>query len=110
LTTTEILEDAASEFNNSIVNSIEPSGGHFQNNNYIWQGNGSLEPTVYLTKEDAAASHSDWDFRSGIAFGVAAGTGVAFVQEENNPLLTIFGNFFGLPWSRLRRKKHGPVS
>jgi hypothetical protein len=57
-----------------------------------------------LANQDAAASHSEWDFRSGIAFGVAAGTGVAFAQEENNPLLRALGSFFSFRWLRKRPK------
>ncbi len=94
LTTTEILEDVRSELENATVNSIVPSDGHLQDFSYVWQENGSLEPTINLTNQDTAASHSEWDFLSGIAFGVAAGTGVAFVQEENNPLVGALGPGF----------------
>jgi hypothetical protein len=104
LTVTEILENVQSEFNNAIVNNIVPSDGHLMNSSYVWQANGILEPTMNLTNQDATASHSAWDFRSGIAFGVAAGTGVAFIQEENNPLLSMIGRFFSLIWLRVRRK------
>ena len=69
LTTTEILEDVRSELENATVNSIVPSDGHLQDFSYVWQENGSLEPTINLTNQDTAASHSEWDFLSGIAFG-----------------------------------------
>jgi hypothetical protein len=64
-----------------------------------------------LVNQDAAASHDQWDFRSGIAFGVAAGTGVAFVQEEKNPLLNLIRKASMSFWVkvrrlRIRRKKH----
>lgn len=102
LTSTEILENVQSELENAAVNSIVPSDGHIQDAGYVWQENGSLEPTMNLTNQDTAASHSELDFRSGIAFGVAAGTGVAFVQEENNPLLGMLGRF--LSFRRLRER------
>jgi hypothetical protein len=104
LTTTEILEDVRSELENAAVNSIVPSDGHLQDFSYVWQESGSLEPTMNLTNQDTAASHSEWDFRSGIAFGVAAGTAVAFVQEENNPLLGVLGRFLSFRWLRKRPK------
>lgn len=104
LTTTEILENVRSELENATVNSIVPSDGHLQDFNYVWQESGSLEPTMNLTNQDTAASHSEWDFRSGIAFGVAAGTGVAFVQEGNNPVLGVLGRFLGFRWLRKRPK------
>jgi hypothetical protein len=104
LTTTEILENVRSELENATVNSIVPSDGHLQDINYVWQEIGSLEPTMNLANQDAAASHGEWDFRSGIAFGIAAGTGVAFVQEENNPLPGALGRFLSFRWLRKRPK------
>jgi len=92
LTTTEILEDVKSEVDNASVNSIVPDGS-LQGNNYVWQGKGSLEPTMSLTNQDAAASHSILTFFSGIAFGVAAGALVAFIQEDDNPLLSWLARF-----------------
>lgn len=83
LTTTEILEDVGSEMEDSTINSIVPDGS-LQGHNFVWQGGYSLEPTMSLTNQDAAASHSDWVFFSGIAFGVAAGTGVGFIQQDPN--------------------------
>ena len=88
LTTTEILEDIKSEVANATVNSIVPDGS-LQGNNYVWQGQGFLEPTMSLTNQDAAASHSTWTFFSGIAFGVAGGTLVAYIQEEHHPVLML---------------------
>jgi hypothetical protein len=88
LTTTEILEDVKSEVENATVNSIVPDGS-LQGNNYVWQGQGFLEPTMSLTNQDVAASHSTWIFFSGIAFGVAGGTLVAYIQEEHHPVLML---------------------
>jgi len=101
LTTTEILEDAKPELDNAGVNSIVPDGS-LQGDNYVWQGGGFLEPTMSLTNEDAAASHSTWIFFSGIAFGVAAGTLVAFIQEEENPLLSLVTRFLSALWLTVR--------
>jgi GntR family transcriptional regulator len=103
LTTTEILEDAKPELENAGANSIVPDGS-LQGDNYVWQGGGFLEPTMNLTNEDAAASHSTWSFFSGIAFGVAAGTLVAFIQEEDNPLLSLLTRFLGTLWLTVRAK------
>jgi hypothetical protein len=91
LTTTEILDDVEYEFSNTAESSIIPSDGHFVNNNYVWQANGSLEPTMNVTNQDAVEAHDNGDFRSGISFGVAAGTGVAFIQEDENPILSSIG-------------------
>jgi hypothetical protein len=103
LTTKETLVGVQAELQNSTVNNIEPPDGHLQDNNYVWEGKGYLEPTMNVVNQDAAASHGQWDFRSGIAFGVAAGTGVAFVQEENNPLLNLVGRFSRWFWAKVRR-------
>jgi hypothetical protein len=92
LTAMEILEEVKPEVDNATVDSIVPDGS-LQGLNYVWQGEGELEPTMSLTNRDAAASHSTWSFFSGIFFGVAAGTFVAFVQEEKNPLLRRAGRF-----------------
>lgn len=108
LTTTVILHNVKSEFQNATVNSVVPSNGHFAGFDYVWQGREFLEPTMSLTNQDAAASHDDWVFRSGIAFGVAAGTGVAFVQEENNLVLNWLGRFFSSLWLTIRKKRHWP--
>lgn len=88
----EILEEVKTEVNNATVNSIVPDGS-LQGDNYVWQAEGDLEPTMSLTNQNAAASHSTWSFFSGIFIGVAAGTFVAFVQEEKNPLLSRAGRF-----------------
>ena len=109
LTTTEILKDVKSELENATVNSIVPSNGYLQGYDYVWQGAGFLEPTISITDLGAAASQSDWAFRSGIAFGVAAGTGIAFVQEENNPLLRLLGSALRSLWLRVRGRKRGPT-
>lgn len=83
LTTTEILEDVKSEMEDSTINGIVPDGS-LQGDNFVWQGGYSLEPTMSLTNQDAAASHGDWVFFSGIAFGIAAGSGVGFIQQDPN--------------------------
>jgi hypothetical protein len=83
LTTMEVLDDVKSKVENATVNSIVPNG-YLQGSNYVWQGDYFLEPTMSLTNQDAAVSHSDWGFFSGIAFGVAAGTGVGFISEKPN--------------------------
>lgn len=96
LTTTEIPVDVKSELETSTVNNIEPPNGQLEGDNYVWQGTSSLEPTMNITDQNAAASHSDWSFRSGIVFGIAAGTGIAFVQEPDNPLFDLARSFFSL--------------
>jgi hypothetical protein len=83
LTTMEVLDDVKSKVANATVNSIAPDG-YLQGNNYVWKGDYFLEPTMSLTNQDAAVSHGDWGFFSGIAFGVAAGTGVGFISEKPN--------------------------
>lgn len=98
LTTTEILDDVQSELDTSTVNNIEPSNGQLQGDNYVWEGTGPLEPTMSILNQNAAASHSDWAFRSGVVFGVAAGTGVGFVQDPNNPLFALARDLFNLLW------------
>jgi hypothetical protein len=105
LTTKEILRGVQDELQNASINNIEPQDGHLQDNNYVWEGQGYLEPTMNLVNQDAAASHAQWDFRSGIAFGVAAGTGVAFVQEEQNPLLNLVGKASWSFWVKVRKPR-----
>ena len=102
LTTTEILDDVQSELDTSTVNNIEPSNGQLQGDNYVWEGTGPLEPTMSITNQNAAASHSDWAFRSGVVFGVAAGTGVAFVQDPKNPLFAVTRDLFNLLWQTVK--------
>ena len=102
LTTTEILDDVQSELDTSTVNNIEPSNGQLQGDNYVWEGTGPLEPTMSITNQNAAASHSDWAFRSGVVFGVAAGTSVAFVQDPNNPLFALARDLFNLLWQTVK--------
>ena len=101
LTTTEILEDVNSEVDNAAASSIVPDGS-LQGYNYVWQGDGPLEPTMSVTNQDAAASHNTWTFFSGIFFGVAAGAFVSFVQEKDNPLLSWLGRSFSRYWRGVR--------
>jgi PPE-repeat protein len=62
------------------IDSVVPAGT-VQQDGYSWQSNGSLAPYLTATDPSAVAEESTWDFRSGIAFGIAVGAGVALVQE-----------------------------
>jgi hypothetical protein len=106
---TEVLKDVQSEFENASVDSIVPANGSLLNNDYVWTAEGNLEPSMSLTNADAAASQSNWDFLSGIAFGVAAGAGIAFVQEEKNPVLSLVGRVFSSLWLVVRRIKRRTI-
>jgi len=80
ITSTEEILGLEQELQNDQIDSAVPTGTAVQGG-YSWQGSGSMAPYLTATNPDAVAEESTWDFRSGIAFGVAVGAGVAFVQE-----------------------------
>jgi len=98
----ETLIDAAPLFTNTNVN-VQPSNGVLAGVNYTWQETSGIDPRINSTEESAVASQDVWTFRSGIAFGIAVGTGVAFIQEDENPIL----NRTARLWRR-RRKRPRP--
>jgi hypothetical protein len=58
-----------------------PADGQLQDNDYVWRGGESLEPTLSLTKLGELKSERDWDFASGIAIGLAGAAAIALAQE-----------------------------
>lgn len=79
ITTTEELA-MGDELRNYQISSVVPTGT-LQENTYNWQNNGRLGAYLSATDPNAIAVENAWDFRSGIAFGIAVGAAVAFVQE-----------------------------
>jgi hypothetical protein len=90
LDTTEQFAPADSLVTNSTLD-VQPANGVFEEPFYTWNETGPIDPTIIGTPNSVAASRIEWDFLSGIALGIA-GTGVAFVQERDNPLLSRAGS------------------
>lgn len=103
LDTSETLIAAAPLFTNTNV-SVQPSNGALVGFDYTWQEIGGIDPRINSTEESAAASQDAWTFRSGIAFGIAVGTGVAFFQEDENPILKRTSRLYLSFWRRLRKR------
>jgi len=76
----EQISGLGPELQNDQIESVVPTGTILQDG-YSWQSNGSLTPDLSAVDPTAVAAASTWDFRSGIAFGLAVGAGVAFLQE-----------------------------
>ena len=76
----EQISGLGPELQNDQIESVVPTGTILQDG-YSWQSNGSLTPDLSAVDPTAVAVASTWDFRSGIAFGLAVGAGVAFLQE-----------------------------
>jgi hypothetical protein len=81
LLATEILAGARSSLEHARIDSILPATGSLQGDSFVWQGTGSLEPTISATNISAAESQSTSAFYSGIAFATAAAAFIALVQE-----------------------------
>jgi hypothetical protein len=81
VSTTEILYDVEDELADAHIDSQMPADGYLQDGALIWDSAGSLEPMLRATKNDRVEWENRWNFYSGIAFGVAAGAGIAVVQE-----------------------------
>lgn len=62
------------------VNSAVPTGT-MQQHGYTWQSNGPMDPSLSTIDPNAVALESNWDFSAGIAFGIAVGAAVAFIQS-----------------------------
>jgi hypothetical protein len=100
LMTTESIDGLRTDLENSVVNSDLPGNGTLEGDDYVWQGTGWLEGYLSATELSASQAQANRDFYSGLAFGLAAAAGVAFLQEP------------ALPWRR-RDKRTGdpnPVS
>ena len=78
---TEVLAGAQPSLVHARIDSILPANGSLQGNSYVWQGTGSLEPTISATNISAAESQSIYAFAAGIAFATAAAAFIALVQE-----------------------------
>ena len=102
LSTTESLDRVRPLFADAQIISAQPASGSLLGGNYVWTGSSLLEPTLGLAHEDSLASEHSWDFRSGIAYGVAAAAGVALIQEvpKNHPFSSPI-----ILLKRLRRKR-----
>jgi hypothetical protein len=83
LMTSESIDGLRTDLENSVINSNLPANGTLQGDNYVWQGTGWLEGYLSATELSASESQADWDFYSGIAWGIAAAVGVAFAQEPS---------------------------
>jgi hypothetical protein len=63
------------------IDTAEPSNGVASNGSYTWTGSYGLSGTLVATPRNLVAEMSQFDFQSGIALGIAAALGVAFLQE-----------------------------
>jgi hypothetical protein len=86
ITSTEKIVGLGQALRDDQIDSAVPTGT-VQQDGYSWQSNGSLAPYLTATDPNAVAEESTWDFRSGIAFGIAVGAGVALVQELPDAIL-----------------------
>jgi hypothetical protein len=102
LSTAESLDRVRPLFADAEIISTQPADGSLRGGKYVWTGSSLLEPTLNLAHEASLDSEHSWDFRSGIAYGVAAAAGVAFIQEVpksypfSSPIILL---------ERLRRKR-----
>jgi hypothetical protein len=108
LDTSETLDNAEPLFTNTNVN-VQPGDGVLEDANYTWQGTGGIDPMINSTEDTAAASQDGWTFRSGIVFGIAAGTGVAFFQEDENPILRRVAKLYRSSRQKFRKRPHPAV-
>jgi hypothetical protein len=101
LMTTESINGLRTDLENSVINSNLPGNGTLQGDDYVWQETGWLEGYLSATELSASESQANWDFFSGIAFGLAAAVGVAFAQEPSP-----------LRWRRRgeRKRKSAPLT
>ena len=86
--TTESIDGLRTDLENSVVNSDLPGNGTLEGDAFVWQGTGWLEGYLSATELSASQTQANRDFYSGLAFGLAAAAGVAFLQEP------------ALPWRR----------
>ena len=70
-----------SQLINYRVDQIDPTDGTFQDGNFLWSGNGYIEPTAYMTNPVSDNSRANDEFISGVALAVAATAFVALMQE-----------------------------
>ena len=105
----EELIDTPPELRNAQVNSIVPTNGHFDGRNYVWHGEGSIEASASFTNPETADSLRNYDFFSGIAFGIVGAAAIALVQElpKKSPPAGSSGT---IPYRNLRVRKPGRVS
>jgi hypothetical protein len=96
LMTTESIDGLRTDLENSVVNSDLPGNGTLEGDDYVWQGTGWLEGYLSATELSAGESQANWDFSSGLVFGLAAAAGIAFLQE---PVL---------PWRRRDKRSPDP--
>jgi hypothetical protein len=80
ITTTEDIHRLREDLRRVQIDSVTPAG-IIQQNGYTWQSSGPLAPSLSTIDPNAVARESTWDFRSGIAFGIAVGAALAFIQE-----------------------------
>jgi hypothetical protein len=107
LLATEVLAGAQSSLAHARIDSILPVNGSLQGDSYVWQGTGSLEPTISATKINAAESQSTYAFASGIAFATAAAAFIALMQEVPNDIP--FPRWWPR-WHGIKRKRNNPPS
>ena len=96
LMTTESIDGLRTDLENSVVNSDLPGNGTLEGDAFVWQGTGWLEGYLSATELSASQTQANRDFYSGLAFGLAAAAGVAFLQEP------------ALPWRRRDKRTGDP--
>ena len=106
LDSSETLTGAEPLFTNTNVN-VQPSNGVLEGTDYTWQETGNIDPMITSIEDGAAASQNAWTFRSGIAFGIAAGAGIGFIQEKENPIFTGIARLYR-SFRRMLRKRPRP--
>lgn len=82
LTTAEDLVNFKPTLEASEISSNLPGPGTFLgNDDYVWQAQGTLEPTLTATSVGTSDSDAQDVLFAGIAFGIAAAALIAFLQE-----------------------------
>jgi hypothetical protein len=100
---TEVLGGAQPNLADARVDSVLPPGGSLRDNNYVWNGAGSLEATISATDINAAEAQNNYAFLSGVALAIAATSAIALLQElpEAIPLPLWWPR-----WPRLKRNSN----
>lgn len=73
--------EGAEAINGARIDSMLPPDGQVVQQDIVWRGQGSLQPSVYATDVNYEREQSTDDFYAGLAFAIAVSAAVAAFQE-----------------------------